>query len=157
MQRPEPGQQARRRQPRFAPVGQQKPQTAPGFLGDHGDLDGIAFHIFHNAARRGIAHTTRHKRSFSPNILMAARRRESGIFAVLASPGPLPGSFRSPSVVLFCPAGTGALRLPAFGPPGAAVGREVFALNGEEIRAYIGEYGAQQEVHTGWLTMKFEF
>lgn len=23
--------------------------------------------------------------------------------------------------------------------------------------AYTDEYGAQQEVHTGWLTMKFEF
>ena len=87
VQRPEPGQQARRRQPRFPPIRQQKAQAAPGFFSDHGDLDGIALHIFHNAARRGIAHTTRHKRSFSPNILMAARRRESSIFAVLASPG----------------------------------------------------------------------
>ena len=91
VQRPEPGQQARRREPRFPPVGQQKTQAAPHFFGDHGDLDGIALHVFHNAARRGIAHTTRHKRSFSSRAAARPDTGESCIFSVLASPAPACG------------------------------------------------------------------
>jgi len=59
-----PGQQARRIEPGFPSVGQQQPQPAPDLFSDQGNLHGIAFHIFHHATRRRVAHTIRHARSF---------------------------------------------------------------------------------------------
>ena len=66
--RPRPGQQTRGRQTRFPPVGQQKPQLAPVFFHDKGDLNRISFQILHHASGGGILHQCRHSHSLGHTI-----------------------------------------------------------------------------------------
>ena len=86
-----PRQKARRIEPRFPPVGQQKAQTASGLFSNKGNLNGIALQILHHATRRWVAHTIRHACSFrgAPHNHASTRLRQgqSFIFSFLASAG----------------------------------------------------------------------